>query len=289
MQITLHLGAHATDDDRLMRSLMGNADLLAREGTYVPGPSRFRTAMRDVVTRLKGAPASQEVEEVLLETILDTGDARHIVLSNDAFLCGASMIMAGGGYYARADRSAWLRKLFPSHQVRFALGLRNPATHVAALMARQKDRSLQDFMQGVKPEALAWSAPVAAILAANPGTPLLVWCNEDTPLLWPELMRRVADYRGAGPLQGGLDMAATLLPDGRLKALEGLLQAAPPPDAMAWRRAVAGFLRQHARPEELQQEIDLPDWGAWMVERMSAAYDADCAQLRGFPGVTFLD
>ena len=43
MRIVYHLGAHCTDDERLMRCLLKNRDVLSAQGIVVPGPSKYRT------------------------------------------------------------------------------------------------------------------------------------------------------------------------------------------------------------------------------------------------------
>ena len=41
MRIAYHLGAHCTDDERLLRTLIANRALLADEGVVVPDPGGF--------------------------------------------------------------------------------------------------------------------------------------------------------------------------------------------------------------------------------------------------------
>ncbi|MES2145513.1 MAG: hypothetical protein V4516_14445, partial [Pseudomonadota bacterium] len=60
MQIVYHLGAHCTDEDRLLRCLLRNRGVLAERGVVVPGPARYRKLLRDTAIQLKGARASIE-------------------------------------------------------------------------------------------------------------------------------------------------------------------------------------------------------------------------------------
>ncbi len=41
MQIALHIGAHCTDEDRLLKCLLMNKEILSDVGTAVPGPGRY--------------------------------------------------------------------------------------------------------------------------------------------------------------------------------------------------------------------------------------------------------
>ncbi len=41
MEIVYHLGAHCTDEDRLLRCLLKNRGILAQQGIIVPGPTHI--------------------------------------------------------------------------------------------------------------------------------------------------------------------------------------------------------------------------------------------------------
>ena len=289
MKITLHIGAHMTDEDRLMRSLIRNNQRLADEGIFIPGPSKFRDILRDVSTRLRGDVANPETLDFVLDAILDTTEAAHVVLSDQSFLCGAGQVMAEGGYYVRAGaKSAWLRNVFPGHQVRFALGLRNPATQIPAVWGGLNGTSFDQFLNGADPLAARWSDVVAAIAAANPGAPLIVWCNEDTPLIWPEVMRAVADHGDAVRLKGGFDILTQIMETEGMRRLRGYLGTHPPQSEIQRRRILAAFLDKYAKLEEIEETVDAPGWTAEMIEDMTQAYEDDIARVQAIPGVTFL-
>lgn len=288
MKITFHIGAHRTDGDRLMRSLIRNNQKLAEEGIVIPGPSKFRSILHEVATRLKGESANPETLDLVMDTILDGSAASHIVLSYEAFMCGAGMILAEGRYYARADRTAWLRAVFPGHDVRFALGIRNPATHLPAVFETQKDRSFEDFLMGADPLALRWSDPIAQIVAANPGCPVIVWCNEDTPLIWPEVMSAVADHDPETRLKGGFDVLSQIMENEGTRRLRAYLGSHPPQNEAQRRRILAAFLDKYAKEEEIQEVIDVPGWTDSLIASMTEAYEEDLERIRTMSGVGFL-
>lgn len=70
MQIMFHLGAHFTDEDRLLKCLLANRDLLATEGVAVPDPKSYRGLLRDYAVKLKGKPATPAQQEEILDQIL---------------------------------------------------------------------------------------------------------------------------------------------------------------------------------------------------------------------------
>ena len=46
MQIAFHIGAHCTDEDRLLKSILKNAQMLSQLGIVVPGPGKYRSLIR---------------------------------------------------------------------------------------------------------------------------------------------------------------------------------------------------------------------------------------------------
>ena len=58
MRIVYHLGAHCTDEERLVRCLLKNRATLADQGIVVPAPTRYRKLLRDTAVQLKGQPAA---------------------------------------------------------------------------------------------------------------------------------------------------------------------------------------------------------------------------------------
>ena len=86
MRIVFHLGAHCTDEDRLVRCLLKNRAILADQGIAVPSPTRYRKLLRDTAVQLKGAAASDETQAMILEQIMDMPSAERLVLSWDSFM-----------------------------------------------------------------------------------------------------------------------------------------------------------------------------------------------------------
>ena len=56
MQLILHTGAHYTEEDRLLKSLQSNHDLLAQAGTHVPSPATYRGLFRDTLNAMYKTP-----------------------------------------------------------------------------------------------------------------------------------------------------------------------------------------------------------------------------------------
>jgi hypothetical protein len=288
MKITFHVGAHKTDDGMLLKSLQRNRRKLAAEGTLIPEPATYRDMLRDLTTSLAGAPASPHDVDRMLAAMIDELGIDHVVLSFDNFLCAPNKV-TDGGYYAKAGpKSTWLRQAFPGCEVAFALGLRNPATQVPAMLASMPNMTYEAFMAGLDPRQMRWPPAIAAVRDANPGCQVIVWSNEDTPLIWPEVMREVTASDPFRPFKGGFDVLAQIMDPEGMERLRAYLKAHPPENEIQRRRVLAAFLDKYAMDEAVEEVIDLPGWTAPLVERITQNYEDDLLALQSMPGVSFI-
>jgi hypothetical protein len=286
LQIVFHIGAHATDGERLLRTLLKNRETLAAQGVAVPGPARYRGLLHEVLLKLRGQRASADTQAMLVDELTEGTKARRVILSYDSLICGPNNIFEGGQLYGRfADKPAWLADLFPDHDVSFALAIRNPATFVTAAHGLTRDRTLADFLSGADPMRLSWATTLALLTRTVPEAAVTVWCNEDAPLLWPEIVCAVAGIDPMTPLRSAFEPLADLIDRDGLLALRTAL-ADPPPATPAARRAImADHLERHALPGALDEEVTLPGWTDAHVDAVSRAYDADLSRIARLPGV----
>lgn len=288
MRIVYHLGAHCTDDERLVRCLLKNRAALAAEGIVVPGPTRYRTLLRDTAMQLRGQPASRDTQALLLDQIMDEDRAERLVLSWENFMGYGQGAVGPVLYPAAAERMAAFAQIFPEIAIEFHLAIRNPATFVPSLRGKLAARHPEAIPPDADPTALRWSAVVLALRQAVPDAPLTVWCDEDTPLLWPEVLRAVSGHAEATRLIDTDEVLAEIMVPEGLARLQGYLQAYPPADPVQRRRIVSAFLDKFARPEAVEQELDMPGWDADLIAAATEAYDRDVARLARIEGVTLL-
>ena len=286
MQIVFHLGAHCTDDGLLIRSILKNRAKLAEEGIGVPGPGRYREILGEVSTDLRGKTADQDTEAQIVEAIRDDDTAHRIVLSNENFLCRANVVLAEDGLYPKAQKSAWLRQCLPSHEAEFAIGIRNPAAFVPELLrlTGEGEEALDDVSIG----DLLWSEVVADMIVANPGCRLVVWCHEDTPFIWSEIIREMTGHDPFTQIDGEFDMLDRIMsPEGMARLVE-FLEAREVTSQSKRRRAVSAFLEAHALEDAIEAEVDLPGWTAEMIAMLTELYEDDVERIAAMPEVTFI-
>ncbi|TYB82506.1 hypothetical protein [Maritimibacter fusiformis] len=289
MHISYHIGAHCTDEDQLIKSLLKNPDVMVNEGIAVPAPSRYRQLVSNAVNTLGGQKASPDTQDVLLEAMLDTDSAERIVLSHENFMGAPRAAVDGDVLYPKArDKTFALRNLFPDAKVEFFMAVRDPATWVPALHAKLTDTPFPHFRASIEPEAFLWSEVVRDIREANPDSPITVWCNEDTAMIWPEVMHEVAGIDPQVQLMGGFDVLARIMAREGVKRLRTYLGTHPPANEIQRRRVLAAFLDKYAIDEQIEEEIDLPGWPPELVESLTAAYEDDMLEVARIPGVTLL-
>lgn len=277
MQIVYHLGAHCTDEERLLRCLLKNRGALAQEGIIVPGPAKYRTLLRDTAMALKGDTATHEIQALVLDQILEDSAVDRLILSWDNFLGYAQGVLRGGLYSAGAERMFAFCQILPGAQAEFHLAIRNPATFIPAVYQKQHGRSYDDFIDGVALEGLRWSTLVANLRRTNPNVPITVWCDEDTPLLWPDILQAVSGHSDAIELTDTDDLLASIMSDDGMARMKTYMDSHPPQSIAQRRRVVSAFLDKFARPDQVDFEIELDGWSPELVDRMSAAYDQDVA------------
>lgn len=288
MRIAYHLGAHFTDDERLLRCLLKNRDVLMQHEIVVPGPKRYRTLLRETATKLKGQAASLDDQALILEQIMEEDRAARLILSWDSFLSLPNYVLKDRLYPAAGERVRAFCQIFPEIEAEFHLAIRNPASFLPLLYDRLQPASYAEFLAGADPLNLYWSDVIERILDSNPDAPLTIWCDEDTPLVWPEVLRSVAGLPADVVLQGEDDLLTSLMSGEGMTRMQAYLDSHPPQSVMQRRKIVSAFLDKFALPERVDQDIEMPGWTADMVSEMTARYEEDVARIGQMDEITFL-
>ncbi|MBQ2260134.1 MAG: hypothetical protein II336_02055 [Loktanella sp.] len=289
MQIAFHIGANCTDEDRLLKSVLKNADVLLQQGIGVPGPGKYRSLIREAIQRIIGTQPDPDSGDILLAAITETDNLRRLVLSNDNFISVPARIFDHDMFYPQAETKVRaLHRLFPDEEIALFYGIRNPASFLQETVQRVKPGSLDAYLGALAPEDLRWSDVLRRIKKAAPDTPLTVWCNEDTPLLWDQLIRRLSGADPQTTIAGGLDLLARILTPAGLAAVSE--QIARHPDASdADRHAlIAEIWTGHAIPDAVEDEIEIAELDADLVDHLTRLYAQDLEVIASMDGVELL-
>lgn len=289
MHIALHIGAHCTDEDFILKTLLVNREALAQVGIAVPEPGRYRPVIRETLRILKEDAPTSDMQETIIDAFLDEDEISRVVLSHDSFLCVPGMAIGAGALYPMvAKKAPRLRTLFAHSEVSFHIALRDPATFIPSVFERAQEVEFTKFIADVDPMKLRWSSVISRLRQAVPDAPVTVWCNEDTPLIWPEVLRAVAGLDASTPLKAEHEFLRNLMSRNGVQRLQSYLGQHPPANIAQRRRVVSAFLDKFAQQDAIEQEIDLPGWTSAYVDTLSQLYEEDVAQIAKMEGVTFI-
>lgn len=289
MQVVYHLGAPCTDADKLIVSLLKNRLRLAQAGIAVPPPGRYRSVIRDTARALKGRPAGEDVQDALLDAIVDDAEVDRLIISDPRSVCINRLVVQGAQIWPMLARSALsLKNLFPEAQVEFFIGMRDPTTLIPALFKASRFSDFAEFTENMQPHAVAWSEALRRLQVAHPECKITTWCNEDTPLLWGEILRAMAGVGEDAKLDGVDDLVASIMEEEGFKRMHAWLSQNPPTSEVQRRRVLTAFLERYAVDSAVEETLNLPGWTEELMDTISEAYDADMQVIAQIPGVTLL-
>ncbi|MFD1794635.1 hypothetical protein FQV27_06875 [Paracoccus aurantiacus] len=288
MQIVYHVGAHGSDHERLIRTLLRNREELWTLGTDIPSPTRYKGVFGGAITALNGGEAPAEMQETLLDSLIDSDSARRLILSQSMFLGLPQRAIGESGFYPRgAHRMLGLSNLFPDSAVEFFLSVVHPAAQVAELVLLSKG-DYDAVMGGRDPRTLRWAPFVRAIQDAIPDRELVVWAQEDLPFIWPEVLRRMAGIGPETPLRGEDAVLADLLPAEALAELNRQISAIPGIGISTRRDMIEKALSDHATEGAAESAVNLPGWSQDLIDELSQIYAEDIDELSSMPGIDFI-
>ena len=289
MQLALQTGGHFTEQERLIKSVLRNIGMLRQRGVVVPGPNSYRKVMRDTLNAMSKAPASPQARDVLLDVMLDGSTADRMVLSDaNFFRTAGTAIQHGVLYPAAADRMSYMAALFPDDEIEIFLAIRNPATLIPLLYDTATRKAEDYFWAGKTPQDIHWSDPITRIREAVPHIPITVWCAEDLPLIWSQVIREICGLDPQEKLKGGFDLLSTIMEKEGMERLRSYLHSHPDMSEIQKRRVISAFLDKFALEDAIEEEFDMPGWTEALMDELTDLYDEDVARIERMPGVTFI-
>lgn len=291
MQVVLHTGLHETDSDRLFKTLLRNREAFRKDGIAIPGPAKYRQLISEMLNALGDAVPAPGTRDVLLDSILDdaTEHVDRMILSHEHLFSVPKIAFQGGEVYRKADqRLRILRDIFAEDSLEIFIALRNPATFLPALLAATPLSSLNDLLHGLDPMQVRWSHLIERITAAVPGVPVTIWCDEDSPLIWGELIREFAGVEPTHAITGAFSRMADITSQEGMTRFRAYLAERPELNEVQIRRVMVAFLDKYADPSKVEHEFDLPGWDADLVRDLTEQYEEDLFDIGRMPGVTLI-
>lgn len=289
MQVVIHAGAHMTDEDRLIKCLAANRELLAERGTHVPSPTRYRKLLRDMLHAAADTGLSPDAREVAHDAIVDDDTADRIILSNHGFFGTPRMAASGGVLYSAADaRMAAFHQIFAGDQIELFLAIRNPAAFLPAMFNDAPQSTMDDYLNGADPTTVRWSELIGRLRHAFPEMPITVWCNEDTPLIWGQIIREIAWLDPNTEFKGEFSLLFDIMSKPGLARFRSYMNAHPGMTEAQKRRVIVAFLDKFAEETAIEEELDVSGWTEDLIDRLTELYDADMYEIQRIPGINMI-
>ncbi len=289
MQVIIHTGAHNTDEDRLLKCLLRNKDSLAKRGVSVPGPGKYRNLLKEAFQAMQNAEPAVDAREILIDAIIDEEMADRLILSNPHFFGPKRSAVLDGVLYPEAVRGlSQLQKLFHIDQIEVFMAIRNPATFLPAVLGKSPETKMRAAMGDRDPRELRWSDTLAIIREQFGNVPITVWCNEDTPLIWAQIIRELAGLAHGEPIIGEFDLLTNIMSKEGMKRLRAYLDDHKGLTENHQRRVITAFLDKYAIQDAVEEELDLPGWTSELVDEMTDIYDDDLLRIQRIPGVQLI-
>jgi len=289
IEIVYHLGAPYTDNEQVTWSLRKDAALLAEKRIYLRRPRLYRPLLAEMVQELQGDKPSIVDQENLLNSIIGRENFKRLIMTNSNFMGVPAWMFNGGLFYKNAGRNtAAIRNLFPDNPCEFSLGIADPAVFIPNVFRGQREKKYPQLMENTDLATVRWSDVIARIQEANPDCPITVWCNEDSPVIWPTILHRIAGLDPKIRLQGENDIINMIISEEGQTLLAKYLADRPNLTEEQRRRLRVVFLERFYLSEVVEEVIDLPGWTAETVEALTKIYDDDVNRIKQMDGVTFL-
>lgn len=289
MEIALHMGAHLTDESQLRGCLRANQESLAARGVLVPRARSYLNAIAEVANHIAADQPVSGFDTRLLDAVEADSTTTRLVMSAPGILARSSEVMDGRVLYPEARaRIAALRKMLGQHEVALFFCIRNPATYVPAFLNRAKKSRRAAVMEHLRSEELRWSPLIADMRLHWPEATVTVWCDEDTPFLWHQLLHQVAGCEPEGGFKGSYDWFDTVMVEGGAAKLEAYLSAHPPVNEEHRQKVIAAFLDKFCDEDKLDIDIAVTGWDATRVDVLTQLYEDDVDLIGSMEGVRLL-
>ncbi len=289
MDVVIHAGAHITDEDRLINCLLRNKTDLAEHGTLIPDPSSYRKLLRDLMNADKDGQMAPDAHDQVVSVLMTDDAPERLVLSNAGFFGTPKMAIATGTLYAAAERRLeTLMRIFRTENLSLCMAICNPASFLPAVFQKSRVNSFDEFMNGADPQIVRWSDMIARIRTTFPDIPITVWCNEDLPLLWGEVIRRMAGLPDDAPFEGEFSLLGEIMTETGLKRFHDYIETHPGLSESQKRRVIVAFLDKFARNDAIEEEVGIHGWTDDLINALTESYDQDFLDIQTIPGIDLI-
>ncbi len=289
MKIAIHAGAAFTDEGRLMKLLKANAHIIDSYNGAVWGFRAYKKLFRPLLNAPQDQTVAATTRNAFEELTSKKTGLERAVLSGVEYLGETPTTITDGQFYPMAgQRLAALEQFFDPDTVELFIGLRNPGSFISRVLMAMPQTDRQNLLDSTDLSGLTWMHLIDDIRDLAPGVQITFWCNEDTPLIWGDIVRLVAGLPEDAPLIDEYAFLSSLVSDLGKHEIQLLAKDSAHEDRPTQRAALAEVFRKHALSEEIEEELDIPGWSADVADAFTELYEQDVAHLQDMQGIHFL-
>lgn len=291
MRIILHAGAQCTDDERLLKTLLCNKDTLAQAGVAVPHPKSYRNLLRKTLVNGLKNKFNPEARDHLLEIILkDTfAQAHTVILSNPMFFGIPKEVLESGQLYPKAVKVLeQFLLLFPKDDVQLYFSIRNPASFLPALFKTSQLSEFSDILKTTNPLEIQWSEFASRLSQAFPELPIHMWCNEDSPFIWGQILRQMGQLPAPKNIAGDFDLFSDIISKEGFDRFKAYIGKHPVLTLRQLRIVMGAFAEKFCRTDIIIEELEAPGWDETLIQDLTELYDDDVRYVHQIPSVQFI-
>ena len=168
------------------------------------------------------------------------------------------------------------------------MALHNLATLLAAMNEQPPKPSMRNHLGVDDPCKIQWSDTLYAARDTIPDIAITGWCNEDTPLTWPQVICGIAGLELGEEIVGEFDLLNDIISKEGMNRVAAYLKLHPDMTEIRKRRIISAFFDKLALEEEIEEELDLAGSTEDLMDYMTEIYDEDMLEVQRIPGVTVI-
>ncbi|WP_254429841.1 hypothetical protein [Ruegeria atlantica] len=289
MQVAIHAGAAFTDEGRLLRSLQVNGEALAQNGVAFFGPRRYRQVFKPAFQALNSRPPLPDEIELIRSNLPIHPKVKRAIFTSEGFIGERDAALADGQFYpAAGKRLSVLEEAFNDCQLELFLALRNPGSFIPKHLISLSEQAREDVIRNNDLSHLSWVGMIEDIRDFAPGVQITLWCNEDIPLIWGDVVRSVGGLDLNAPIEDEYDLLVSLLTEDGQTHAKAILDQNTTLTRGETRDALTAVLEDHAQRDKMEEELELPGWSDEIIEAFSELYAQDLSELETMAEVRVL-
>ncbi|WP_171125501.1 MULTISPECIES: hypothetical protein [unclassified Ruegeria] len=289
MQVAIHAGAAFTGEGRLLKALRAHKSVLTEHGVAAFGPRQYKQAFKPTFATSEPQFLTPEETSQVRAGLTSDPSIRRAVFQSNALIADSKAAIQDGQFYPRAGKlMSVLDQALEDIRIDFFFGLRNPGTFIPKLLMSLPDEDRENIIRNTDLSCLNWIGMVDDIRDMAPGVNITLWSNEESPLIWGDILRKMCGLPEDVTLEKEYNFLLSLLDEAGKEKANALLNARPDGEQTGIRYALADILEDHAQPELVEEELELPGWSTDIVDAFSELYEQDLERLESMPEVQLL-